>query len=140
MHFVAYIDGSCIRNGSDTAQGGFGVVLLVNGEIIATCSMPLCHCDRKRHTSNLAELRAAFFVITFIHEYVAWGKPKHDCTVNVVGADGRPLDSRDISLTVYSDSRFVVDGYNEKNKHKAHRNEWNNVCIPFLSPSPTSLR
>lgn len=127
MHFEAFIDGACAGNGTYDAQGGYGIVLLLDDDIVMTASMPLCHCNGKRHTSNMAELRAALFMMKFIHEFGAVGKPVHTCKIEAAGADGRSMDGEDISLTVQSDSTFVVDGYNGKNKHKAHKDVWEQV-------------
>lgn len=129
MHFEAYIDGACARNGYRDAQGGFGVVLFLDNKIVMTASMPLCHCDGKTHTSNLAELKAAHFMMKFVHEYGVLGKPNHQCRGESIGIDGRPMGVDDISLTVQCDSRFVVDGYNGRNQYKAHKDMWNNVCV-----------
>lgn len=61
-----YTDGSCRRNGAKTAKGGFGVVVVQNGEVINTYAE-----QHEGTTNNQMEMSAILWAIVTYREEIA---------------------------------------------------------------------
>lgn len=56
---IAYVDGSCLKNGSTNSSGGFGVVVLDDNEQLVECHQKFCEGT----TNNQEELKAILYVL-----------------------------------------------------------------------------
>lgn len=81
-------------------------------------------------SNNRAELKAAIFALRFVHEVAKIGLP-HNCSQ--IASDERPIEPRGFSVTVRSDSEYVVRGYNGRNNYKTHTDLWKNVRLGDLA-------
>ena len=85
---IFYVDGSCLRNGKEKNEGGFGVVILDNNN-----NFQNAYSKRNFNTTNnREELRAILYVmLKYGHLGKEWGQT--------------PI--------VYSDSAYCVNTFNE---------------------------
>ena len=63
-----YCDGSCRGNGTANAEGGFGVVVVDNGEVVNTYAEM-----HKQTTNNRMEMMAIMWAIVTYYEEIAAG-------------------------------------------------------------------
>ena len=131
LRFEAYIDGACSNNGTEYAQGGVGIVIVHRNEVIAKCSSAMCHCSKKRHTSNRAEIDAFMDVLIFIHEFAKFGKPEQHAETRI--CDHRGIEPGVLGLKVYTDSRYVKDTWNGRWRINANHDLWEKVSRNFSS-------
>ena len=87
-HYTVYIDGGCLYNGTPEGKGSYGIVINLGqpDEVLLKGLVPVAPC-----TNNIAELHAFIVAMEYLEE-VAKGR-----------AD----------ITVYTDSNYLVQGYNQ---------------------------
>lgn len=129
------LDGSCYRNGQPNAQGGWAVVVRVDGLPVAEARRALCACcDQGKQTSIVAELRAAQFALNVIHELLKLGHPLGEEPMKLpFMRDFRAIGRmwRDVNVRVRSDSTYVLNGLLGFNKHHVHKHVWRETDSVF---------
>lgn len=103
MHYNIFIDGSCLDNGKETAKAGWGVIVC-NDEYkdIHTSKGKI---RPGKQTNNRAELESAVVGLLWIKN-------------NTNDSD---------TITIYSDSRTVVEGINGCGGRNANRDIWEDI-------------
>lgn len=99
---LIYADGSCLKNGSESAQAGAGVVLISE--------------DRRR-----IKLKACFLG--------ALTNQKAEILACAVALESLKTSCR---VQIYSDSKYVIESMTGRNRMKSNREYWNrlvNACL-----------
>ncbi|MGI8543480.1 MAG: ribonuclease HI [Aridibacter sp.] len=100
---LIYADGSCLKNGSDSAQAGAGVVIMTE--------------DQKR-----IKLKACYLG--------ALTNQKAEILACAVGLESLKLPCR---VRIFSDSKYVVETMQGLNRMKSNREFWNRLVTACLT-------